>query len=100
MGEKNINKFIIRVLVEAGSHGRDLSDGDLPKYPRIKRTRRIKAGDDAALLLAQQAGHYDLLSLRDRPITKQFNSERIRSCIPDVVGVAATLHFRLKTTNN
>lgn len=37
-GIKNINKFIIRVLVEAGSHGRDLSDGcDLQKYPRIKR---------------------------------------------------------------
>ncbi|CAB3221974.1 unnamed protein product [Arctia plantaginis] len=27
-----------RALVEAGSHGRDLSDGcDIPKYPRIKR---------------------------------------------------------------
>lgn len=37
-GIKNINKFIIRVLVEAGSHGRDLSDAcDLQKYPRIKR---------------------------------------------------------------
>lgn len=37
-GIKNINKFIIRALVEAGSHGRDLSDGcDIPKYPRIKR---------------------------------------------------------------
>lgn len=36
---KNINKFIIRVLVRAGSHGRDLSDGcDIPKYPRNKRT--------------------------------------------------------------
>lgn len=35
------------MLVHAGSHGCDLSDGcDLPKYPRIKPTeaRRTKAG--------------------------------------------------------
>lgn len=49
---KNINKFIIRALVEAGSHGRDLSNGDIPKYPRIKRTYKAPlalAGQQPAL---------------------------------------------------
>lgn len=74
-GIKNINKFIIRVLVEAGSHGRDLFDGgDLPKYPRIKRpsdAQRRKVGCDVAFVLPQlrdrcdRAAHSTTSKVRD-----------------------------------
>lgn len=60
-GIKNINKFIIRVLVEAGSHGRDLSDGcDLQKYPRIYRPpgATYKGRATPARAAQQPCGHH------------------------------------------
>ncbi|CAG9561904.1 unnamed protein product [Danaus chrysippus] len=56
--KKNINKFINRALIRAGSHGRDLSDGsDIQKYPCNKRTtngRLTKTGRHQALAPSQQ----------------------------------------------